>query len=82
MTAQTLYEEVEDVLVKRLKNALRSGETVNAPDWVADLARCLALAVVLVDDAAELPRLSAFAHQQLDRCIAEEWAAKDAADED
>jgi hypothetical protein len=32
MAAQTLYREVEDVLAKRLENALRRGELINAPD--------------------------------------------------
>jgi hypothetical protein len=50
MTALTLYEEVENVLTSRLKNALRTGETVNAPDWVTDLVRSVALAVVRVDE--------------------------------
>jgi hypothetical protein len=31
----TLYEEVENILTNRLKNALRTGEIINAPDWVA-----------------------------------------------
>jgi hypothetical protein len=51
-----------------LKNALRTGEIINAPDWVTELAQRLALAVTLVDDA-ELPRLTAFAHTELDRFI-------------
>jgi len=40
----TPYEEVENVLTNRLKNALRTGEIVNAPDWVSDLAACRLLA--------------------------------------
>jgi hypothetical protein len=65
MPAMTLYEEVENVLTNRLKNALRTGETVNAPDWVSDLAVCLALAVTLPENE-EIPRLRAFAHEKLD----------------
>jgi hypothetical protein len=34
----TLYEEVENILTNRLKNALRTGEIINAPDWVSGLA--------------------------------------------
>ena len=43
MPVMTLYEEVENVLTNRLKNALRTDEIINAPDWVSDLAQCLAL---------------------------------------
>ena len=43
MPALTLYEEVENVLTNRLKNALRTDEVINAPDWASDLAACLAL---------------------------------------
>jgi hypothetical protein len=73
MTVQTLYEEVEEVLTKRLKNALRTGEIINAPDWVSDLAECLALAVTLVGEE-ELPGLTAFAHEELDRFVEERKA--------
>jgi len=76
MAVQTLYEEVEEVLTKRLKNALRTGEKINAPDWVSDLAECLALAVALVDEK-DLPGLTAFAHQELDRFIEERKADKE-----
>jgi hypothetical protein len=37
-------------------------EMINAPDWVSDLAECLALAVALIDET-EMPRLTAFALQ-------------------
>jgi hypothetical protein len=40
MPVMTPYEEVENVLTNRLKNALRTDEIVNAPDWVSDLAAC------------------------------------------
>jgi hypothetical protein len=76
MAVQTLYEEVEEVLTKRLKNALRTGEKINAPDWVSDLAECLALAVALVDEK-DLPGLTAFAHQELDRFIEERKADRE-----
>jgi hypothetical protein len=66
----TLYEEVETVLTNRFKNALRTGEIVNAPDWVSDLAACLALAVTMVEKQ-DRPGLQSFAHQELDRFIAE-----------
>jgi hypothetical protein len=75
MTVQTLYEEVEDVITKRLKNAFRTGEYVNAPDWVSDLASCLALAVTLADES-DLAGLTAFAHEELDRFIEEHWTNK------
>jgi hypothetical protein len=32
MPFMTIYEEVENVLTNRFKNALRTGETINAPD--------------------------------------------------
>ena len=79
MVALTLYEEVENVLTNRQKDALQTGESINAPDWVADLVRCVALAVVMVDEK-ELPKLTAFAHVQLDQLIHEEWAARCADD--
>jgi hypothetical protein len=60
-----LYEEV------RLRNALRTGEYINAPDWVSDLASCLALAVTLANEN-EIPRLAA-SH---DRSIEEHKADK------
>lgn len=63
MASKTLYEEVEDVLTNRLKNALRTGEKINAPDWVTDLAACLALAVAL-PELHEIERLRAFAHEK------------------
>jgi hypothetical protein len=79
MPALTLYEEVEDVLTNRMKNASQTGETISAPEWVTDLVRCVALAVVMVDEK-ELPQLTKFAHEQLDRLIHEEWAARVADD--
>ncbi len=75
MAVQTLYEEVEAVLTKRLTNAFRTGEFVNAPDWVSDLAACLALAVTMVEEQ-DLRGLATFAHQELDRFIEERWAEK------
>jgi hypothetical protein len=79
MAALTLYEEVENILTNRQNNALRTGEIINATDWVTDLVRCVALAVVMVDEK-ELPKLTAFAHAQLDQLIHEEWAARCADD--
>ena len=76
MPVMTLYEEVENVLTNRIKNALRTGEIINAPDWVSDLAACLALAATMVEKQ-DRPGLQAFAHRELDRCIAERIAAKE-----
>jgi hypothetical protein len=72
----TVYEEVENVLTNRLKNALRTGEIINAPHWVSDLAACLALAVTMVEKQ-DRPGLQAFAHQELDRFITERIAGKE-----
>jgi len=55
MSKKTLYEEAEDAPMRRLTNALRTSEIVNAPDWVTDLAACLALAVTLPEQH-EIPR--------------------------
>jgi hypothetical protein len=71
----TLYEEVENILTNRLKNALRTGEVINAPDWVSDVAACLALTVTMVEEQDRLG-LQAFAHRELDRFIAERMAEK------
>lgn len=49
MPVMTLYEEVENILTNRLKNALRTDEIINGPDSVSDLAACLALAMTMVD---------------------------------
>ena len=76
MPVMTLYEEVEDVLTNRLKNALRTDEIINAPNWVSDLAACLALAVTMVEKQ-DLPGLQAFAHRELDRFVAERIAEKE-----
>jgi hypothetical protein len=76
MPVMTLYEEVENVLTNRLKNALRTDEIINAPDWVSDLAQCLALAVTMVEKQ-DRPGLQAFAHRELDRFIAERIAEKE-----
>jgi hypothetical protein len=75
MPVMTLYEEVENVLTNRLKNALRTGEIINAPDWVSDLAACVALAVTMAEEQ-DRPGLQAFAHRELDRFIAERIAEK------
>jgi hypothetical protein len=75
MPVMTLYEEVENILTNRLKNALRTGEVINAPDWVSDVAACLALAVTMVEEQ-DRPGLQAFAHRELDRFIAEGIAEK------
>jgi cytochrome P450 len=75
MPALSLYEEVENVLTRRMKEALRTGEVLNMPDWVTDLTRAVALAIVNVDEQ-DLPGLRAFAHDELDRLIDEEWEAK------
>ena len=76
MPVMTLYEEVENVLTNRIKNALRTDEIINAPDWVSDLAACLALAATMVEKQ-DRPGLQAFAHRELDRCIAERIAEKE-----
>jgi hypothetical protein len=73
MAALTLYEELENVLTNRMKNALRTGEDLNAPDWVTDIAEILALPVCMVD-ARDLPGLRKFAHEELDRAIDERLA--------
>jgi hypothetical protein len=70
MPVMTVYEEVENVLTNRLKNALRTGEIINAPNWVSDLAACLALTVTMVEQR-DRPGLQAFAHRELDRFITE-----------
>jgi hypothetical protein len=75
MPVMTLYEEVENILTNRLKNALRTGEVINAPDWVSDVAACLALTVTMVEEQDRLG-LQAFAHRELDRFIAERMAEK------
>jgi hypothetical protein len=76
MPVMSVYEEVENVLTNRLKNALRTGEIINTPDWVSDLAACLALAVTMVEEQ-DRPGLQAFAHRELDRFIAERIAEKE-----
>ena len=63
MPVMTLYEEVENILTNRFKNALRTDEIVNAPDWVSDLAACLALAATMVEKEGS-PGLQAFAHRE------------------
>jgi hypothetical protein len=73
MPVMTLYEEVENVLTNRMKNAFRTGEAINAADWVSDLAACLALSVTMVEKD-DLPDLREFAHQELDRFIEERVA--------
>jgi hypothetical protein len=73
LAALTLYEELENVLTNRFKNALRTGEIINAPDWVSNLAECLALAVTLVDKN-EAVRLRQHAHDELDRFVDERLA--------
>jgi hypothetical protein len=76
MPVMTLYEEVENVLTNRLKNALRTDEIINAPDWVSDLAQCLALAVTMVEKQ-DRPGLQTFAHRELDRFVGERIAEKE-----
>ena len=73
MAVLTLYEELENVLTNRMKNALRTGEDLNAPDWVTDIAAILALPVCMVD-ASELLGIRKFAHEELDRAIDERLA--------
>jgi hypothetical protein len=73
MAALTLYEELENVLTNRMKNALRTGERINAPDWVSDIAEALALPVCMAEQH-DIPGLRQFAHQQLDRAIEERLA--------
>jgi hypothetical protein len=67
---------VEPITSNRFKNALRTDEIVNAPDWVSDLAACLALAVTMVEKQ-DRPGLQAFAHRELDRFIAERIAEEE-----
>jgi hypothetical protein len=76
MLVMTLYEEVESILTNRLKGALRTDEIINAPDWVSDLSRCLALAVTMVEKQ-DRPGLQAFAHRELDRFVAERIAEQE-----
>jgi hypothetical protein len=75
MAATTLYQELEDILTNRMKNALRTGEIVNAPDWVTDIAEVLALPICMVD-AKDIPELRHFAHDELDRFIEARLAEK------
>ena len=66
----TLGEELDAVVTKRLKNAFRTGELISAADWVSEIASCLAMAVVMVDES-DVTKLSAFAHAELTRYITE-----------
>ena len=66
----TLYEDFEAVLTKRLKSAYRTGELVNAPDWVNDLTHATALVVALVEEE-DFAGLRKFAHEKLDEWIDE-----------
>src|SRR5688572_15196785 len=72
MAALTLYEELEKVLTSRMKNALRTDETIIAADWVTDIAEVLALPVCMVE-TDELPSLRKYAHAELDRRLMSGW---------
>jgi hypothetical protein len=57
----------------RSHSRIDASEIINAPDWVSDLAACLALAVTMVEKQ-DRPGLQASAHRELDRFIAERIA--------
>jgi hypothetical protein len=60
-----LYEDVNNIVIARLKNTLTTGEVINLPDWVSELAECLVDMIVCGAPAQEQAKLIAHAHQEI-----------------
>jgi hypothetical protein len=69
-----LYENVNNVVLAHLKQALEAGGTVNVSDWVSDVTEALADLVLHGAPTDERPALIGHAHQQLDQHITEKRA--------
>jgi hypothetical protein len=60
-----IYEDVNNIVIARLRNALAKGETINVPDWVSELSECLVDMILCGAPAEEHAKLLAHAHQKL-----------------
>ena len=46
MAKPDLHRAINDLVAKRLKKALQSGEMINLPDWISEIAESLADMIV------------------------------------
>jgi hypothetical protein len=67
---RTLYDDINEVVVRRLSNALLTNQKVNLPEWVSDVTEALA-EMILQQSEIEQADLVAHAHEQLDYFIRE-----------
>ena len=70
MADTSLYDDINNLIVERLKMTLLTGEKVNLPDWVSDMAQCMA-DMILQQPEREQLKLIAHAHDELDDFIRE-----------
>ena len=70
MPRASLYEEINNLIVERLKEMLLTEERVNVPDWLSDMAACIA-DLILEQPEDEQAKLAAHAHKELDQHISE-----------
>jgi len=66
-----LYEDVNNIVMARLRKAMETRESINVPDWVSDISRALADMILHGAPSDEQAVLIDRAHQELDRHIAE-----------
>lgn len=71
--ANTLRDDINEVVAKRLQKAWANNEMVNVPDWVDELVQSLA-DVILQQDKAEHTRLVAHAMQKLGEYVTDGYS--------
>ena len=66
MSEVSLRDAINELVITRLKLVLLTGEKINLPDWVSDMAASMA-DMILQQPEEEQRRLVDHAHKQLDR---------------
>jgi hypothetical protein len=66
MSEVNLRDAINDLVITRLKLVMLTGEMINLPDWVSDMAASMA-DMILQQPEEEQRRLMDHAHKQLDR---------------
>jgi hypothetical protein len=66
-----LYTAINDLIEQRLKEAVRTGEVINLPDWIDAFAEAFADMIVTSTPEHERDRMIQYALESLSDCIRE-----------
>ena len=67
---RTLRDDINELVVRRMSNALLTGQKVNAPNYVDELVQSLA-DIILQQDKGERAQLVAHAKTKLEEYVSE-----------